>query len=400
MDSQALGRYLRETREAKELTLEDAERALKIRRRILESFELGEFTLSDASLVQVRGFIRNYARYLALDEDRIVTYFENARQEATHPRRPGSSRKRTTTTVPIAAPVAPRKITDTPPAMPPVKISTPEQAARRSNILNTLVLLLVALASIAVIGFVIFQLVGTPPIQRLDSEEPGLDLAQLPPTPTPPTIVPTITFAVFASSTPIIQQDYPGRGVMVTVLAQQRGWMRVSTDGRQQLAQLVLPGTTLEFVASQEILLTVSNAAALLVVWNGQQQPPFGGRGQQVDVTFTSTNVAIQYGEGFEPTSAFTATPLPSLVAAVTSTSTPGPSPTPTLTPSITPTFTASPTWTASPTITLTPSITPTPSDTPTATLTPTITLTPSPTAILPPRVTQPSLEPSKTVVP
>ena len=41
MDAQALGRYLRETREAKELTLDEAARALRIRQRVLELFEAG-----------------------------------------------------------------------------------------------------------------------------------------------------------------------------------------------------------------------------------------------------------------------------------------------------------------------------------------------------------------------
>lgn len=62
MDALALGRYLREAREAKELTLDDAERTLRIRQRVLEAFELGDFRVMDASPVQIRGFIGNYAR--------------------------------------------------------------------------------------------------------------------------------------------------------------------------------------------------------------------------------------------------------------------------------------------------------------------------------------------------
>ncbi|MCA9903766.1 MAG: helix-turn-helix domain-containing protein, partial [Anaerolineae bacterium] len=68
MDSQSLGRYLRQTREERELTLEEAEEQLRIRRRILESFELGAFDLPNFSPVQIAGFIRNYARFLNLDE--------------------------------------------------------------------------------------------------------------------------------------------------------------------------------------------------------------------------------------------------------------------------------------------------------------------------------------------
>jgi transcriptional regulator with XRE-family HTH domain len=67
MDAQALGRYLRQAREARELTLEDAEATLKIRARVLEMFELGEFNLPNFNAVQLRGFLRNYANYLQRD---------------------------------------------------------------------------------------------------------------------------------------------------------------------------------------------------------------------------------------------------------------------------------------------------------------------------------------------
>ncbi|MEL6268469.1 MAG: helix-turn-helix domain-containing protein, partial [Chloroflexota bacterium] len=85
MDAQALGRYLRESREAKEIDLQDAVTALKIRQRILEAFERGEFELPELSAVQVRGFIRNYSRYIGLDDDKVLGYYEAALAEAQQP---------------------------------------------------------------------------------------------------------------------------------------------------------------------------------------------------------------------------------------------------------------------------------------------------------------------------
>src|SRR5262245_22442097 len=128
MDAQALGRYLRQSREAKELTLEEAEQALRIRRRILESFELGEFSLPDFSPVQIRGFMRNYAHYLGLDEERVLEYSAAALLEGT--RRGRRKKKSKRTEQPSASssarstqsgiPVAPRSITDTNPSLPVV----------------------------------------------------------------------------------------------------------------------------------------------------------------------------------------------------------------------------------------------------------------------------------------
>src|SRR4051812_30258292 len=125
MDAQALGRYLRETREAKEITLDQAEQALRIRRRILESFEVGEFNIPDFAAIQIRGFMRNYARYLGLEEDRIVAYYEDALRDATQPRRLSGRQSRANqknkrdATQPLP-PLAPRSVTDTPPSLPAV----------------------------------------------------------------------------------------------------------------------------------------------------------------------------------------------------------------------------------------------------------------------------------------
>ncbi|MBL8120203.1 MAG: DUF4115 domain-containing protein [Anaerolineae bacterium] len=402
MDAQALGRYLRESRELKELSLEEAEQALKIRQRILESFELGQFTFSDASNVQIRGFIRNYARWLGLDEERVVAYYESALEEATNPRRRKTSSKSRKNPTSNAAPVAPRKITDTNPSLPAVTMAL-DRPSRRSSILNTLVLLLLAGASIAVIAFVVIQLIGrTSDGQPLDVADANI-LGQLPPSPTF-TPIPSFTPLPPAATPTQVLQNYDGTGILVTIRLEQRTWLRVSSDNVERFVGIARPGDQLpDFRGVNNVTVTASNAEALFVVYNGEIQPLFGGRGQQVDIVFGTNNVQVSSGPGFEPTSEFTATLPPTsaidigaTVAALTPSNTPGPSPTPTQTFTPSPTIppTATPTFT--PTITLTPSITPTPSNTPTATLTPTITMTPSPTAILPPRVTQEGLPPTK----
>jgi hypothetical protein len=398
MDSQALGRYLRESREAKELTLDDAEQALRIRQRILESFELGEFTFADASEIQIRGFIRNYARFLGLDEDRVVQLYDAARLGPARAKRGKKKGKRDTQPSPM---LMPRSITDTNPSLPAVPIGLLESPRRGRGILNTLVMLLVGLAALSVIVFVTVQLLQQPE-NLIDAPGPDI-LAQLPPS---PTFTPMLTSTPFSSPTALpaqSQQVYSGQGVLVTIEMSQRTWLRVVSDEVEQFAGIVRPGQVLEYPARSSVVVTASNAEALVVTYNGQRQATFGGRGQRVDVIFTEDDVQITTGPGFDPTPEFSPTPLPTsdidvgaLIAELTPTSTPGPSPTPTLTPSITFTPSNTPTQTDTPTITFTPSHTPPPTDTPTITPTPTDTLTPTPTAILPPRVTQEGLPPTK----
>jgi len=436
MDAQALGRYLRQTRETKELTLEDAETALRIRRRILEAFELGDFIIAESSPVQIVGFIRNYARYLGLDETLIVQYYESALYDLSQRARRDSRRKKNRNrrdkrdTQPLnAIPIAPRTVTDTQPKLPiPTPIPTGGRmgtgARQGVGLFGWLLRLVVGGASLAVIVFVITQLITEAPenpFETTNSNPTSPDiLAQLPPTFTftPP---PTRTVS---GSTPVpdgLQQLYSGQGLLVTLQFRQRSWVRLATDGTERFVGIARPGTVLEFPANETITLTASNAEALDMVFNGEPQSTFGDRGQRVDLTLTRSGIDIVTGPGFAPTAEVSNTPMPTptdpqggIVAQLTPTNTPGPSPTA----SDTPTITFTPTITDTPTITPTPTETPRATDTPTITLTPTVTFTPSntpppsqpptitpipsqtpipqPTAILPPRVTPTGQPPPK----
>ena len=63
-----VGGRLREAREKLGLTLEEVERTTRIRVHHLEAIERGELD-SLPSPVQARGFLRNYAEFLGLEQN-------------------------------------------------------------------------------------------------------------------------------------------------------------------------------------------------------------------------------------------------------------------------------------------------------------------------------------------
>jgi cytoskeletal protein RodZ len=70
-----LAQRIRAARDKMGVSIEEAERATKIRRRYIEAIEAGDFDrLPDGP--PSRGFIKNYARYLGLDPDQSLTDFE------------------------------------------------------------------------------------------------------------------------------------------------------------------------------------------------------------------------------------------------------------------------------------------------------------------------------------
>jgi cytoskeletal protein RodZ len=343
MEPQALGRYLRESREANELRLEDAVQRLRIRRHILESFEQGDFNVADTP-VRVRGMLRNYARFLGLEEDKVLGFYEASQQEQ-QPRTGGWFGLARQDTTP-ENPVAPERVTDTPPALPKVETETPGAAVSSSGVmqrlnilLKNIAMLLVSVAALAVIGFVIMQTVNPPqPLQPVVQQA----------TPTVSGSA-TMTFTPIFTSTPAPTQLTPDinfsdfSGVNVDLTMTGRSWMRVWVDENETFVGILEPDETQQFTGNNQVRLVAANAAALGVTFNGDEQPVFGARGQQVEVTFSTDGVSVDVQSAGEqptvqpsPTMPPTETQLPGFPTFTP----PPPTPTPLAMPE------ASPTWT------------------------------------------------------
>ena len=377
MDAFSLGQFLRNAREANEIELADAVAKLRIRQPILEAFEAGDFAATNMSDIQIRGMLRNYARFLALDEEQVLRFYDEARFGKQGRGRWGLRRQ----SRPRAGGSPSRD------AQLPMQEIDYEQsrAQRRRRLWRTFWLLVFSAAAIVIIAFVTRELIDTDLAGENLDDAPLASESEVAPSATarPP---PTSTATVL-SPTPSNRAVYRGSGILVSILARQRSWIRILIDGQERYAGIAAPDTLLEFDALTQISLTASNAMALDIIWNGQPQERIGGRGQRVDMVFSATEVNYSLGPGAAPTPLSPTSPATAdaalTIAALTPTETPGPSPTSTMTlaPSETLTVTPSPTYT--------PSMTATASQTPTATETPTITLTPTETAILPPRMTQ-----------
>lgn len=85
MSAKTVGKQLRQTREAKGASIEEASGATRIRAYYIEALEKGEFSALP-SPVQVRGFLRAYAKYLGLDAEDLFAELEaHARELAEAP---------------------------------------------------------------------------------------------------------------------------------------------------------------------------------------------------------------------------------------------------------------------------------------------------------------------------
>jgi len=87
---QTIGERLEEARKRKGVSVREAAEATKIRSDYLQKFEANSFDL-DLPPLYIRGFMRSYARYLDLDQERFIAEYDSvAAAEGRAPHRPES----------------------------------------------------------------------------------------------------------------------------------------------------------------------------------------------------------------------------------------------------------------------------------------------------------------------
>lgn len=79
-----VGGILKREREKQNMSLEDVEKTIKVRRKFLEAIERDDWTLF-SSKIYITGVIKNYAKVLNLPQDKVLAFFrrEYAKKEVT-----------------------------------------------------------------------------------------------------------------------------------------------------------------------------------------------------------------------------------------------------------------------------------------------------------------------------
>jgi len=258
-----LGRRLRQAREAKGSTLEEAEAGTHIRAHFLKLLEAGDFAAFAGGDVQVRGFLSIYARYLDLSVEDVLGHYmvevhgedlsvaEAAPEEAkSQPVEPADDL--------TAIRFRPRNI--------PVNSSLPRWMSVKTVMIVGLVLT-VLLAILAVATYIMNQpddarlltpLVTTTSIAASDT-----------PTATPATEQTTPTSPVSTSDE-----------VTLAVEATEHVQVRVRRGSEIVFEDRMVPSQTEMWTDDELIVLETGNGAALQVTVNGTALGTMGGRGE------------------------------------------------------------------------------------------------------------------------
>lgn len=259
-----LGRRLREAREARGSSLEEAEAATRIRAHFLELLEAGDFAAFRGGDVQVRGFLRIYARYLDLSPEEVLGRYSaevhgtenlSASEQAPEEVHPPTNEPVTDLT---EIRFRPRDI--------PVTSSLPRWMSVRTVMIVGLVLTIL-LGILAVVTYVMNQ-----------PEDEQLLAPTL--TTTPTSISQTATATVVPDqSTPTSLVSADGR-VTLALEATEHVQVRVKRGTNVVFEQMMVPSQTETWTDEEMIVVETGNGAALQVTVNGAELGPMGERGE------------------------------------------------------------------------------------------------------------------------
>lgn len=297
-----LGNTLRDARERLGLTLEEAERATRIRTHHLAAMERGDWD-SLPSPVQARGFLRNYADFIGLDPGEILLRYA----EGIQARRPSP-----------ATPTQPR-----PASTPPGEVHV-----RRPSLISSDIVIAsgISLALLVLLVWGASWVMASLRQQTLEDagEEalpaPAAGMATVSPgTPTPglPGALVLEEVTAVPSITPTLPIG-PIGALGLRLAVEKDAFLVVNVDGLEQLRTRARPGEVFDFQGQTLIEVLTGNGGGVRVIFNGNDEGLLGVFDEPVLRLFTQQGVLT-------PTATVTRTPT---VGAATATPLP-PTPTP-----------------------------------------------------------------------
>lgn len=280
----AFGENLRREREMRGITLKEISDATKIGARMLEAIETERFERLPGGVFN-RAFVRQYARYLGLDEEHAVTDFDAAFGAAAQA---AESRKQSTV---LPQAWVQRRVSEK---------EEEEERQRRRRWPMWIALGLVTVTALAIGGFRVLKSspgASTSGAWTGREAQPPLPLKNMIPPPKDELIqkeapsTPAGDADIGASAGPLkLQLDASERVAFTVVQDGRRPWNAVLRAGDRRIIQ-----------AAATLQLEVSNARGVTVTLNGQNQGTLGERNDRKIVTYTLNDLKATRSGGVRP---------------------------------------------------------------------------------------------------
>jgi len=249
------GERLRREREMREVSLDEITSATRIGTRFLEALENEAWDRLPGGVFN-RGFVRAVARYLGLDEEKLLAEYDLAHGQQ-------------------AAQEAP------PPAI--------HRASELTTRVVPAVVVLLVLAVFAVGGYVgwhrlhaLHPAVENSPASAGPAQAPAEPLSGSDAVP---------SSAAAPNSPDALNSSSSGGPLQLMVSASETVHIQVLADGKAVFDNDLAAGRTLHFNAQDEFIVSASNSSAVLLELNGQTMPPLGVPGASGRIVLTKKDL-------------------------------------------------------------------------------------------------------------
>ena len=253
-----VGQQLSAAREQRGYSITDVEKGTSIRALYIQAIEAGDYEVVPGE-VYLKGFIRNYATFVGLDASAMVELYKQ--EQLTVPQEPMKAETQ-------AEPLQEEKSA----VVSPLRESAPFPAPARGGRSFGWV---AGLAVVAVLGAGYWWWSG--------NSAPATGGAQ------PPAVSKSAMAGGASNATTSNAATTPGKqaGVHLQALFQADCWVDVSVDGKKIFNGTAQKGQTLRWDATQTVHLTLGNAGAVQLTFNGSPQAALGKAGEVVEYEFT-----------------------------------------------------------------------------------------------------------------
>lgn len=286
-----MGSTFRTEREKQGLTIKDVERETSIRAKYLEALEQGRYDALPGE-VYVKGFIRNYAKFLHLNAEKLVQEY----REEIH----GMD------VAPIAS-TAPATTSIVNEHAPFASGSDFHERVEKSH-KKQFVTLLVAAVVLLFVGSIYYFFGDDPSAQKPQqtaqqsmTQKPQQATQTQPVTPAPPAQPPqAVSQNQPSQQTTTLPPESPAIGNTANASAGQadvtakftgRCWVQTIADGKVIYEGVAEANQTMRWTGKKELIVTAGNAGAVDVTYNGQRVGKLGKEGAVVEKKFSNGKV-------------------------------------------------------------------------------------------------------------
>jgi cytoskeletal protein RodZ len=300
-ERETLGKYLKNQRESKKISLREVANNTRVRERLLKAIEEDQYHLLPPA-TYVKGFLLAYAKYLRFDPNEVLLRYERVlKGEPVTP--PPTEPPKPKEKIPPTEPPKPKQ------EIPPTQPSKPKQKVLW-NTKQTWVV-----GGVVVVSLIVFYLffpypskLPIKPIPEKPFPEKPIIEEKLPITPSPPVVATTHV----PGEKPVVEEKQPlapslpvpattsvpeKKTFSLQLKAVEETWVSLQVDDQSEKEMTFKAGEGISVQASNRIRIIIGNAGGLDLILNGKPLDKFGKPGEVLTLLFTSQGVEVKRSE-------------------------------------------------------------------------------------------------------